>query len=805
MPEYVRPWLYPAQRRAIFDAPDVDGKPARYAFIEASAQPLDTTCQTPSGPKPFGSLKVGDMVFSVDGTATQVTGVFPLGKREVYRLRFSDGTETRACGEHLWAVDHYRDGHKVLKTDELRRYAQNSLAMFRFPVCQPMQYPAVDVPIDPWLLGVLIGDGSLCGNALSISTADPEIVERVSRAIPQGYKVVAGGEYSYRIVASQRGAGYEKPCIREKANGFEVCVARRYVGRRKTREEALELHAAEMRKQYGDNIPTVNLRQALAALGLLGLKHNEKFVPDIYLRNSVEVRREILRGIMDTDGSRNAGNGAVIEQTSSRLAGNIEELVRSLGGFAKTVESPRRNNHWKQAYRTNIRHPDIGSFFWLARKTQRPERDPLGFVRKLVAIEPIGVDEVQCISVAHPSSLYLTDGCIVTHNTKAGKTSACIAWLFEQAIQGGEGDNYWWVAPVYAQAKIAFRRMKRGLPPKMYMANNQEMTITLPNGALIWFKSADNPDNLYGDDVCAIVVDEASRVKEEAWHACRSVLTATRGPLRAIGNVKGRKNWFYQLARKAEAGEPGMSWAKLTAWDAVAGGVLAKDEIEDAKRLLPENVFKELYLAEASDDEGNPFGLKHIEACTIPAMPFSKPIAIGADLAKSQDWTVAIGLDQQGAVCGFERWQKKSWGETTAILTKLINFTPALIDSTGVGDPIVEQIMAKCRRASGYTFTMQSKQKLMEGLAVAIQSRKVFFPKGPITAELENFEYEYLRTGVRYTAPPGFHDDCVMALGLAVEQLRLVSPQYLTGALPHSVPNPSPWLDNRVPNGEYYD
>lgn len=394
---------------------------------------------------------------------------------------------------------------------------------------------------------------------------------------------------------------------------------------------------------------------------------------------------------------------------------------------------------------------------------------------------------------------------LIEASTKAGKTSACIAWLFEQAIQGKAGDNFWWVAPVYAQAKIAFRRMKRGLPPSMFDANNSEMTITLPNGAMIWFKSGDNPDNLYGDDVCAIVVDEASRVKEEAWHACRSVLTATRGPLRAIGNVKGRKNWFYQLARKAEAGEPGMSFSKLTAWDAVAGGVLAKDEIDDAQRLLPEAVFKELYLAEASDDEGNPFGLKHIEACTVPEMPLAKPIAIGIDLAKKVDWTVAIGLAQTGHVCGFERWQKVPWGETTARLVKLVGFTAALADSTGVGDPIVERLQASCRLVSGYTFTPASKQKLMEGLSLAIQSQKVFFPKGPITAELENFEFVYTRTGVRYSAPEGFHDDCVMALALAVEQLRLISPAYLTSALPHSVPNPSPWLDNRHPDGEYLD
>jgi hypothetical protein len=387
-------------------------------------------------------------------------------------------------------------------------------------------------------------------------------------------------------------------------------------------------------------------------------------------------------------------------------------------------------------------------------------------------------------------------------STKAGKTSACIAWLFEQAAKGEDGDNYWWVAPVYAQAKIAFRRMKRGLPRELYSSDQQEMTITLSNGVMIWFKSADNPDNLYGDDVRAAVVDEASRVKEEAWHAVRSVLTATRGPLRCIGNVKGRKNWFYQLARKAEAGEVNMHYSKLTAWDAVAGGVLSRDEIEDAQKLLPEAVFRELYLAEASDDEGNPFGLKHIKACTIPQMSFKRPRAIGVDLAKKQDWTVAIGLDDDGVQCGFDRWQKVPWGETTNRLVKIIGFTDTHADSTGVGDPIVEELQKRCNfKVTGYGFTPASKQRLMEGLAMAIQSEKVRFIEGPITAELENFEYEYTRTGVRYTAPEGFHDDCVMALALAVEQYRVLFPSYLGSISPHSSPNPTPWLDNRMQYG----
>ncbi|CAB4122784.1 hypothetical protein UFOVP32_68 [uncultured Caudovirales phage] len=386
-------------------------------------------------------------------------------------------------------------------------------------------------------------------------------------------------------------------------------------------------------------------------------------------------------------------------------------------------------------------------------------------------------------------------------STKAGKTSACIAWLFEKAIQGRKGHNFWWVAPVYTQAKIAYRRMRDGLPKGMYVANESELFIRLPNGSTVWFKSAEKPDNLYGDDVHAAVLDEASRMREEAWHAVRSTLTATTGPIRAIGNVKGRKNWFYRLARISEAGSSGMSYAKLNAWDAVSGGVLAKAEIEDAQKLLPENVFRELYLAEASDDEGNPFGLTHIAAC-IGELSEDPPVAIGVDLAKSVDWTVVVGLDRKGRVCGIERWQGVPWGETTKKLAELIRHHPALVDSTGVGDPIVESLQRECYGVEGFTFTSPTKQRLMEGLALAIQSHAIRLPPGPLRAELESFEYTYTRTGVRYSAPTGYHDDCVMALALAVSKWREVMPQGLA-AEPIQIPRISPWIDNFTATGEY--
>ncbi len=357
---------------------------------------------------------------------------------------------------------------------------------------------------------------------------------------------------------------------------------------------------------------------------------------------------------------------------------------------------------------------------------------------------------------------------IVEASTKAGKTVACLVWIVEQALKGKHGQEFWWVAPVYNQARIAYRRLKFGLDKSIFTPNESELSISLINGTRIVCKSAEKPDNLYGEDVYGAVFDEASRAREEAWFALRSTLTATRAPVRIIGNVKGRKNWAYMLARKAEAGEPDMSYKKITAYDAVEAGILAKDEIEDARRQLPENVFRELYLAEPSDDEGNPFGIAAIRACIKPLSDLP-PRAFGVDLAKSVDWTTVYGLDANKDVCVFERFQKP-WNETITEIRRIVGKLPALVDSTGVGDAVLESLQkGGFSNFEGFKFTAASKQQLMEGLAVAIQQKEIGFPDGVTVKELESFEYEYTRTGVRYSAPDGMHDDCVCGLALANE------------------------------------
>jgi hypothetical protein len=363
---------------------------------------------------------------------------------------------------------------------------------------------------------------------------------------------------------------------------------------------------------------------------------------------------------------------------------------------------------------------------------------------------------------------------VIEASTKSGKTAGCLVWLLMQAWNHGKpGQAYWWVAPIYQQAKaIGFERMKSMLKQadphhRIWTEHNSELWIELHNGAKIWFKGADNPDSLYGEDVYAAVIDEASRCREDSWIAVRSTLTATKGPIRVIGNVKGRRNWAYKLARMAEGGDPDMAYHKLTAFDAVEAGVLDKGEVEQARRMLPEHVFQELYLAEPSDDGGNPFGVQAIADCVGP-LSGQPAVVYGIDLAKSVDYTAVVGLDDEGTVAVCERWNGTDWKSTIEKIAEIIRDDDALVDSTGLGDPVTEELQRLCSRVGGFKFSASSKQQLMEGLAASISKREIRFPDGWLRTELDIFEFMHTRTGVRYSAPVGSHDDGVCALALAV-------------------------------------
>jgi len=195
-------------------------------------------------------------------------------------------------------------------------------------------------------------------------------------------------------------------------------------------------------------------------------------------------------------------------------------------------------------------------------------------------------------------------------STKSGKTLGCIVWIYEQCIlpERKQGDNVWWIAPVYKQTEIAYNRLKNYIPKDIATTNESSLLFKFFNGVVLSFKTGDHPDNLYGDDVVACVIDEASRVKEASWWAIRSTLTATRGRCRFIGNIKGVSNWFYKLCRNAESGKLNdWNYHKITSLDAVQAGVFSQQELDEARAVLPEEIFNELYLCIPFDDRGKPF------------------------------------------------------------------------------------------------------------------------------------------------------------------------------------------------------
>ena len=362
----------------------------------------------------------------------------------------------------------------------------------------------------------------------------------------------------------------------------------------------------------------------------------------------------------------------------------------------------------------------------------------------------------------------------IESTTKAGKTIGCIVWQIGQVMSGPEDAEHWWVAPVYEQAMMAYRlawsllRGQQGF--KQALA---EKAILCPGGRRWSFRSADKPDNLFGSAVTSAVLDEASRMKDDAVDAIFSTTTRTRGPMRLIGNVRGRANRHYQWSRKGEAGEEGFAYHRITADDAVAAGVFHADDVEMARRSMPDAIFRELYYCEPSDDGGNPFGIEAIRSCAElnGGKATGRPVAVwGLDIARKRDWAVLIGLDHGRQVAALHRWHGLSFGGLVGEVSRIVgkgSRACVVYDATGVGDAVGEQLVAARVWVEPFIFSSASKQGLMEGLALALQQGRTSVVDGPHRAELEAFEYDVKAGRVVYGAPSAMHDDTVCAHALA--------------------------------------
>lgn len=339
-----------------------------------------------------------------------------------------------------------------------------------------------------------------------------------------------------------------------------------------------------------------------------------------------------------------------------------------------------------------------------------------------------------------------------------GKSELAQIEIIYEAIKG---NSVAYITPTYQLAKTFFNKLVKTIP---FENNKSDLTIQFPNNGSVIFFTGERLDNLRGRKFHLVIIDEASFIPnlEDGWlNSIRPTLTDYKGRALFISTPKG-KNYFYSLFMKS--GENDWQSFKFTTYD---NPYIDTNEIDDARTQLPQAVFEQEYMANAMENASNPFGSNHINECIKPISTL--PVAYyGIDLAKSYDWTVIIGLDTQGNVAHYQRFQK-DWLQTKQTILQLEKTKPIVIDSTGVGDAITEDLQKHFNAMHGFKYTATSKQQLMEALASAIHQKEIGFPDNEIKSELDIFEYQYTATGVRYNAPAGFHDDCVNALALAIK------------------------------------
>lgn len=361
------------------------------------AQPLDAKVLTPGGWMSMGDLQRGDTVCTPAGNTATVKQVFPQGQKDIYTITFHDGSSTRCCDEHLWNVEvrsYWGKGQKqTVTTAEIRQLLNNNKTV-SIPLVEGIgNTEEVSLPIEPYLLGVLLGDGGLT-RCVGFSTADSFIKAQIENNLVEGYEVSnkTSSEYDYKIVS-----------------------------------KATSVH----RTQKGEYS---NLyARCLASLDLMGTKSCTKFIPLPYKQASIAQKWALVQGLMDTDGaiqpyaSKRLGGSISFTTVSNRLAKDLQEILWSLGATCTiTTRIPsytykNKKKKGKLAYTLHINHPQPKNLFRLPRKKdlclEQFNNGRTELRRRVVDISLTSREEAQCILIDDPEHLYITDDYVVTHNT----------------------------------------------------------------------------------------------------------------------------------------------------------------------------------------------------------------------------------------------------------------------------------------------------------------------------------------------------------------------------------------------------
>ena len=413
---------------------------------------LDTKIYTPDGYKLMRDIQVGDYVFGKDGKPTKVVATYNHHNVEMYRITFSDGVTIDCCKDHLWEI-HDQHGLKVVPTswflqkdqfgklrkDNLRNNVHVGGYKYWIDRCQPVQFTSQTVPIDPYLLGVLLGDGNITKDII-ITSADSAIIDEVNNRLPTEYHLVqtkSMNPIDYRVTLKspifRRGVTYYADG--ELIGDLDSVIAFLRINHRiktKNRQSIYKylfpkaLDRQNFRYGYHWQYVTNNLRyadnlkNALYDLRLLGTNSHTKFIPDIYKYSAVTVRFDLLRGLLDTDGYVGSGNCVQYTTVSKQLCMDVQYLVESLGGIVSYSTKPcGYNKHITGvSYTLTIKMDHPEDLFLLPRKQQIASARHFIPHRSIVSIDKIDNADAKCIAVDNSDHLYLAEHFVVTHNTK---------------------------------------------------------------------------------------------------------------------------------------------------------------------------------------------------------------------------------------------------------------------------------------------------------------------------------------------------------------------------------------------------
>jgi hypothetical protein len=339
-----------------------------------------------------------------------------------------------------------------------------------------------------------------------------------------------------------------------------------------------------------------------------------------------------------------------------------------------------------------------------------------------------------------------------------------------------DGKIAWWTAPSFPIASIGWRTIKnlaRPIPGKH--VKEADRRIEFPGGGSLQIKSADNPDSLRGEGLDLAVLDEAAFMRKEAWtEALRPALSDKKGAALFCSTPYGA-NWFYEIFRRgSDDGEVWKSWQFPT----VSNPFIDEDEIEDAKASLPEQVFKQEYLANFLLEGNGVF--RNYQECVMGGFEKPKPgshYICCVDLARTVDFTVITVWDKMRQhMVYMDRFNQVDWRiQEQRIVSAAVRYNKAhiVVDATGVGDPVTQSLQRSGLNVQGIKITRHLKRIMVEALMIALEQQSITFPNEPeILHELGIYQAEQTATGVKYTAPAGQHDDIVMSMCMAANHFR---------------------------------